>query len=154
MIQPDELAELLTIAAAADTRFPALTGTRDPRLAAWAAILGDVRLEDAHEAVMRIVRRPQMQVMQPGHVLDEAKALRAERLKAVGDEALVPPDNLPLGENGGSQYPQWLRAAKRYVGDGLSVEDALAAADAELSVQRHLIGPAVHRQLPKIGRTA
>lgn len=143
MIDRPELAELLTIAAAADTRFPALTGTQDPRLAAWATILGDVRLEDAQEAVMRIVRRPQMQVMQPGHVLDEIRVLRRERVKALGDDDLTPPDDLLPG-----QWPAWLRAARRAVGDGLTAQEAMDVADVELGItHRRMLGPSTGRPL-------
>ena len=145
MIEIDELAELMAVAAAADTRFPALTSTQDPRLAAWQQIL-TCRGEDAREAVMRIVRRPQMQVMQPGHILDEVKALRKERIKAVSEDALVPPDDLQPG-----RYPEWLRCVRRHIGDGQDVDYALEAADTELGVTRRLLGPSVRHELPKPG---
>lgn len=141
------VAEIMAIAAAADTRFPALESTTDPRLTAWVMLLGDVRPDDAREAVVRIARRPQLQVMQPGHLLDEIRAMRKERVKAVPDAALVPPDGLQPG-----QYPGWLRAARGHIADGRSVEYALEAADVEFGASRRMIGPTVKRELPALGR--
>lgn len=149
-LEEDEVAELMTLAAAADTRFPALTGTADPRIKAWQGIL-DCRIEDARDAVLRIVRRPQLQVMQPGHILDEVKALRKERLKVVSDDALVPPDELAPG-----QYPAWLRAARRHLGDGRTIEYALEAADVEMGASRRMLGPSTKHRVHELiqGRTA
>ncbi|UQN29456.1 hypothetical protein [Brachybacterium kimchii] len=128
MIRIDQMAELLTIAAGADTRFPGLSSMQDPRLAAWVQILGETRYEDAEAAVLRIVRRPQLQVLQPGHVIAEVKVLREERVKAAGDHALTPPDGLPPG-----RWPEWLRSAKHAIGDGCTPEQAMDLADHQIS---------------------
>lgn len=141
-IDTPELAGLLAIAAAADTRFPGLQGTQDPRLAAWQEILGPTRLSDATEAVMRIVRRPQLQVMQPGHVLDEVKVIRKERLRAIGEDALVPPDGLEPG-----RYPAWLREARRHIADGQELEYAIEMADAAEGASRRMLGPSTRHSV-------
>lgn len=144
-IDTPELAGLLAIAAAADTRFPGLQGTQDPRLAAWQEILGDTLLEDAHQAVMRIVRRPQLQVMQPGHVLDEVKLIRKERLRAIGEDALVPPDGLEPG-----RYPAWLREARRHIADGRDLSYAIEQADAAEGASRRVLGPSTKHTIGEL----
>lgn len=149
-IEPEDIGTLLAIAAAADTRFPALSSATDPRLGAWSEILGETRLVDAHEAVMRIVRRPQLQVMQPGHVLDEVKLIRKERLRAIGEDVLVPPEGLEPG-----RYPAWLRVVRGHVADSVPLEEALAMADEVERVRaEELDGPRVSRRMlgPSVSR--
>lgn len=146
------ITEMLTLAAAADTRFPAPAGIDDPRITAWQAILAETLPEDAKAAVLRIIRRPQLQVMQPGHVLEEVRVLRRERIKAVSESELVPPDDLQPGA-----WPLWLRAVRRHIADGLPIEDALREADRDAGEwmlpsprPRRLVGPSVHRTHPAL----
>jgi hypothetical protein len=142
MIPLSTILELWSVASAADTRFPDATSADDPRLQAWQAILGDTRPEDARDAVLRIVRRPQMQVMQPGHILDEVRTIRSERLAAVSTMDLVPPDDIAPG-----RYPEWLRAAKRAVGDGADAQAAMDQADLEFGASRRLLGPSMRKPM-------
>lgn len=147
-LSPKEIAQVMTIFAGADTRFPAPAPPRpdgvggmvvDPRIEAWRGILAEARFEDVWEAALRLCRRGMLQVVQPGHVLDEVRVLRAERLRAVSDADLVPP---VLPEGG---FVPWLREARRGVADGLPVAEAVARADSVAGGERRELGPPVGR---------
>lgn len=139
-IEPDEAAEVMTVLTAMD-RWLQVT---EPMAVVWAQALTakGIRLEDARAAAMRLVTGRAKADATPGLLIDEVRALRRDRLRAAGEDALVPPDNLEPG-----WYPQWLRAAKRYVGDGLPVPAALDAADLEVGVTREELGPPASRSL-------
>ena len=147
-IEPADAAEVMTILTALD-RWLQVT---EPMAVVWAQALNTagVRLEDAREAAIRlVVGRPKADAT-PGLLIGEVRDLRRERIRAAGDDALVPPDDLRPGG-----YPQWLRAAKHAVADGMPVAVALEAADLEVGVTRRQIGPPVARTIPTtLGRSA
>ena len=49
-----------------------------------------------------------------------------------------------------SLYPEWYRAAKRYLGDGLSAEEAMGAADAEFQASRRMLGPSTKHTIGEL----
>lgn len=151
MMHRDQIAELLTIAAGADVRFPGLDSTQDPRIGVWQGILDGIRYVDAYEAMMRIVRRPQLQVLQPGHVIAEVKAIRDARLKAISAGDLVVPP-----EAADEDFLAWLRAARQAVADGCTVDEANEVADRAVGIDRRLTGPPTGRDVRAYieGRTA
>lgn len=147
-IEDDQAAEVMTILAALD-RWLQVT---DEQAHLWANVLNakKVRLADAQEAAYRLITNRPKADATPGLLIGEVRDLRRERIRAAGDDALVPPDDLRPGG-----YPQWLRAAKHAVADGMPVAVALEAADLEVGVTRRQIGPPVARTIPTtLGRSA
>ena len=51
-----------------------------------------------------------------------------------------------------SLYPEWYRAAKRYLGDGLSTGDAMEAADADFRASRRMLGPSTKHTIGELMR--
>lgn len=151
-----DVAEVMTILTALD-RWLQVT---DQQVAVWQqALLAShkrlgfipVRLVDAREAAMRIVTTREKADATPGLLIGEVVRLRGERSDAVSASALVPPEDLRPG-----QYPEWLRAAKRHIGDGASIEYALEAADMEMGASRRMLGPSTKHTVQELlrGRTA
>lgn len=142
-----EVAEVMTILTALD-RWLQVT---EEQVKVWQQVLRashpklafrPVRLEDARAAAVRLVTEREKADATPGLLIGEVVRLRTERQKAVSAASLVPPDSLAPG-----QYPQWLRAAQRHVGDGKPVRAALDAADSDMGVGRRALGPAQPRPL-------
>lgn len=104
-MNPAEAATLLGIAAAFDNRKP------DPDAAqAWAIALGDMRFEDARDAIVAHYRASSEWLM-PSKVIGEVKRIRAKRIEE--HPPLTPPADLtPV------QTIEWLRDARRRIADG------------------------------------
>lgn len=119
---PAEAATLLTIAAAFDNRKP------DPDAAkAWSVALGHLPFLDCRDAVIAHYRKTNDWLM-PSHVIAAVKTVRASRLEDA--PPLTPPPGLdPL------ETCDWLRAARRHIADGGTVDSD--AAYGELKT-RHL----------------
>ena len=149
-IEDDQAAEVMTILTALD-RWLQVT---DEQAHLWANVLNakGVRLVDAQEAAYRLITNREKADATPGLLLGEIQRMRAERIKA-GERYLLPPDRGLVSEDGGrevSLYPEWYRAAKRYLGDGLSTEDAMGAADADFQASRRMLGPSTKRTVQEL----
>ena len=122
---PQEAAALLTVAAAFDNRKP------DPDAAqAWALALGDLPFTDCRDAIVAHYRKTTEWLM-PAHVLELVKRVRDKRI-ADHEGALTPPPHAREGD----AHRDWLREAKRRLGDGEPVE-AIAWTDPD-AIERHL----------------
>lgn len=108
-MNPAEAATLLGIAAAFDNRKP------DPDAAqAWAIALGDMRFEDARDAIVAHYRASSEWLM-PSKVIGEVKRIRAKRIEE--HPPLTPPADLtPV------QTIEWLRDARRRIADGEAID--------------------------------
>lgn len=149
-IQDDQAAEVMTILTALD-RWLQVT---DEQARLWANVLNakKVRLADAQEAAYRLITNREKADATPGLLLGEIRKMRAERIKA-GERYLLPPDRGLVSEDGGrevSLYPEWFRAAKAYLGDGLSAEEAMGAADAEFQASRRMLGPSTKHTIVEL----
>ena len=149
-IQDDQAAEVMTILTALD-RWLQVT---DEQARLWANVLNakKVRLADAQEAAYRLITNREKADATPGLLLGEIQKMRAERIKA-GERYLLPPDRGLVSEDGGrevSLYPEWFRAAKAYLGDGLSAEEAMGAADAEFQASRRMLGPSTKHTIGEL----
>ena len=151
-IEDDQAAEVMTILTALD-RWLQVT---DEQAHLWATVLNakKVRLADAQEAAYRLITNREKADATPGLLLGEIQRMRAERIKA-GERYLLPPDRGLVSEDGDrevSLYPEWYRAAKRYLGDGLSTDDAMKAADAEFRASRRMLGPSTKHTIGELMR--
>lgn len=151
-IEDDQAAEVMTILTALD-RWLQVT---DEQAHLWANVLNakKVRLADAQEAAYRLITTREKADATPGLLLGEVQRMRAERIQA-GERYLLPPDRGLVSEDGGrevSLYPEWYRAAKRYLGDGLSTGDAMVAADAEFGASRRMLGPSTKHTIGELVR--
>lgn len=149
-IEDDQAAEVMTILTALD-RWLQVT---DEQAHLWAAVLNaqTVRLEDAQQAAYRLVTSREKADATPGLLLGEVRRMRAERIKA-GERYLLPPDRGLVSSDGGrevSLYPEWYRAAKRYLGDGMSTEEAMGAADEEFQASRRMLGPSTKHTIGEV----
>lgn len=149
-IEDDQAAEVMTILTALD-RWLQVT---DEQAHLWANVLNakKVRLADAQEAAYRLITTREKADATPGLLLGEIRKMRAERIKA-GERYLLPPDRGLVSEDGGrevSLYPEWFRAAKAYLGDGLSAEEAMGAADAEFQASRRMLGPSTKHTIGEL----
>lgn len=149
-IEDDQASEVMTILTALD-RWLQVT---DEQAHLWASVLNaqSVRIEDAQEAAYRLITTREKADATPGLLLGEVRKMRAERIKA-GERYLLPPDRGLVDSEGGrevSLYPEWYRAAKRYLGDGLSTEDAMGAADAEFQASRRMLGPSTKHTIGEL----
>lgn len=149
-IQDDQAAEVMTILTALD-RWLQVT---DEQARLWVNVLNakKVRLADAQEAAYRLITNREKADATPGLLLGEIRKMRAERIKA-GERYLLPPDRGLVSEDGGrevSLYPEWFRAAKAYLGDGLSAEEAMQAADAEFQASRRMLGPSTKHTIGEL----
>lgn len=147
-----EVAEVMTILTALD-RWLQVT---DQQVQVWQQALvashaklafHPVRLADARAAAVRLVTNREKADATPGLLIGEVVQLRGDRRKAVPEDALVPPDELAPG-----RYPEWLRAARRHVSDGATVEYALEAADTELGASRRMLGPSTPHAIDELLR--
>lgn len=77
--------------------------------AAWADLLGDVRLEDAKEAVKAVAMRQPF--VAPAEIRAEVKRIRAKRI--ADHPPLIPPPGLDDAEE-----RRWLAGATKRIGDG------------------------------------
>ncbi|MGQ4574922.1 hypothetical protein ACUH93_00700 [Dermabacteraceae bacterium P7006] len=150
MIEYHHLADIFGMIAAADTRFPPPepprrnpdgTQRHDNRFPVWQRLLEGLRPEDVNEAAVRLTRRVMVQVIQPGHLIEEVKQLRKERTRSIDESTLVPPAGLPSGS-----YPFWRRKVTQLIGDGYSQDEAIQLADAAMNAPR-IEGPTSGRVL-------
>lgn len=151
-IEDDQAAEVMTILTALD-RWLQVT---EEQAHLWASVLNaqGVRLEDAQEAAYRLVTTREKADATPGLLLGEVRKMRGERIKA-GERYLLPPDRGLIASDEGrdvSLYPEWYRAAKRYLGDGMSTEAAMAAADADFRASRRMLGPSTKHTIGELMR--
>lgn len=131
---PQEAAALLTVAAAFDNRKPDADAAK-----AWAAALGEMPFVDCRDAVVAHYRKTTDWIM-PAHVLERVQRVRDKRI-ADSEGALTPPPHAREGD----AHRDWLRDAKRRLGDGEPVE-AISWTDAE-SLPRYL--PDLRELMPK-----
>ena len=104
-MNPAEAQVLLSMAAAFDNRKP------DPDAArAWAAALDGLRFEDCRDALIEHYKTSTDYLM-PVLIRTAVRRIRSKRIAEVGD--LIPPPGLSELEQ-----RQWLRDAKRRIGDG------------------------------------
>lgn len=102
---PAEAQVLLSMASAFDNRKP------DPDAArAWSAVLDDLRFEDCRDALIEHYKTSTDYLM-PVMIRTAVRRIRSKRIALVGD--LIPPAGLSEPES-----RQWLRDAKRRIGDG------------------------------------
>lgn len=80
---------------------------------AWADLLGDVRLEDAKEAVRRVVGRQPF--VAPAEIRAEVRRIRAKRID--DHPPLIPPPGLD-----DAQERRWLREARWRIGNGEHID--------------------------------
>lgn len=113
-----EASALLTLAAAFDRR---TVGKADAQ--AWALALGDIRLDDAREAVVAHFSESS-EWLTPAHVRKLVRQIRAAR---IGDtSSLNPPPELadePMREIA------WKRELRNNLADGMGRDEAVEAAD-------------------------
>lgn len=106
---PQEVAALLSIAAAYDNRKP------DPEaVTAWTYALDGLRFNDCRDAIVAHYRASNEWLM-PNKVITEVKRIRAKRLADYGALAEPPahidPDNTAV-------YGRWLAETRRAIADG------------------------------------
>lgn len=128
-----QAAALLTVAAAFDNRKPDEDAAK-----AWAMALGDLPFLDCRDAIVAHYQASSEWLM-PAKVITEVRRVRSKRI-AEGEGQLTPP---PHAREGAALH-EWLRVAKRRLGDGESVEDINPSE--ELS-PRHL--PDLRNLLPR-----
>jgi hypothetical protein len=130
---PQEASALLAVAAAFDNRKP------DPDAAmAWSLALTGLPFIDCRNAIVDHYRRTTEWLM-PAHVLELVKRVRDKRIADHSAELTPPPECRE-----GDAHRDWLREAKRRLGDGEPVE-AIAWTDPDATA-RHL--PDLRRMLP------
>jgi hypothetical protein len=131
---PDEIVDLLTVAAAFDQR---TVGEGDAM--AWHAVLGDLDYADAQQAVLGYYADNRQRIM-PADVRQRVKAMRRDRLARE-----IVPD--PPAEPG--PYREALRAGIRQIADGHAVHLAIAGPvredppPEEFTEARAKLGPAL-----------
>lgn len=76
---------------------------------AWHVLLADVRAEDAMQGLIELARTSPF--VSPAEIRGQVKRIRSKRIADVGD--LIPPPGLSEPET-----RQWLKTAKRRIGDG------------------------------------
>lgn len=155
-MRKSEISDLIGMARAYDDRIEEVAepwwdeaGERwveDARLSAWHLILGDLEYELAARGLVELYRSPQMMRLQPGHIYEVAEKVRARNVAAIDMAKLSPPDDL-VDEEGRTRYAEWMQAALRGVGMGLSTEQAQQRADEQLGSNRRALGPAQPRPL-------
>ena len=110
---PAEAQVLLSMAAAFDNRKP------DPDAAkAWAAALDDVRFEDARLALIQHFKTSTEYLM-PVMIRTAVRKMRAKRID--DHPPLTPPPGLTVLETN-----QWLKEARRRIGDGETIDSDAA----------------------------
>lgn len=113
----EETVDVLAKCAAFDQR---TVGTADAL--AWHEVIGQFDVRDALQAVTSWYTNQADQRARPADIRRAVLAIRAERLKGVRDDELVPdvdPDDV-------NRYLEVLRARRAAVLDGTPVTDALA----------------------------
>ena len=151
-----EIADLIAMARAYDDRIEEVSDpwwdeagkcwVKDARLAAWHLILGDLDYELAARGLVELYRSPQMMRLQPGHIYEAAETVRRRNVAQVDMSQLTPPQGLE-NEDGTTRHAEWMQAALRAVGLGLSIPDAQIRADDQQQVNRRALGPAQPRPL-------
>ena len=102
---PAEAQVLLSMASAFDNRRPDADAAR-----AWSAALDGLRFEDCRDALIEHYKTSTDYLM-PVLIRTAVRRIRSKRIAEVGD--LIPPSGLSELEQ-----RQWLRDAKRRIGDG------------------------------------
>lgn len=102
---PAEAQVLLSMASAFDNRKPDADAAR-----AWSAALDGLRFEDCRDALIEHYKTSTDYLM-PVMIRTAVRRIRSKRIAEVGD--LIPPPGLSELEQ-----RQWLRDAKRRIGDG------------------------------------
>ena len=102
---PAEAQVLLSMASAFDNRKPDADAAR-----AWSAALDGLRFEDCRDALIEHYKTSTDYLM-PVLIRTAVRRIRSKRIAEVGD--LIPPPGLSELEQ-----RQWLRDAKRRIGDG------------------------------------
>ena len=102
---PAEAQVLLSMASAFDNRRPDADAAR-----AWSAALDGLRFEDCRDALIEHYKTSTDYLM-PVLIRTAVRRIRSKRIAEVGD--LIPPPGLSELEQ-----RQWLRDAKRRIGDG------------------------------------
>ena len=122
---PGEATALLAVAAAFDNRKPDADAAK-----AWSVALDGYPFVDCRDAIVAHYRKTTDWLM-PAHVLELVKRVRDKRI-ADSEGALTPPPECREGD----AHRDWLREAKRRLGDGEPVE-AIAWTDPD-AIERHL----------------
>ena len=112
---PAEAQVLLTMASAVDNRKIDDTGDTAK---AWAAMLDDVRFEDAREALIQHFKTSTDYLM-PVMIRTAVRKMRAKRID--DHPPLTPPPGLTVLETN-----QWLKEARRRIGDGETIDSDAA----------------------------
>lgn len=112
---PAEAQVLLTMASSVDNRKIDETGDTAK---AWAAMLEDIRFEDARDALKEHFMTSTEYLM-PVMIRTAVKRMRAKRIEA--HPPLTPPPGLDVAETN-----QWLKEARRRIGDGEQIDSDAA----------------------------
>ncbi len=112
---PAEAQVLLTMASAVDNRKIDDTGDTAK---AWAAMLNDVRFEDARLALIQHFKTSTEYLM-PVMIRTAVRKMRAKRID--DHPPLTPPPGLTVLETN-----QWLKEARRRIGDGETIDSDAA----------------------------
>lgn len=112
-MNPAEAQVLLSMCATVDNRKPDEGAARG-----WAAMLDDVRFEDARVAVIEHYRTSTEWLM-PAKVRTDVKRIRAKRIAAADGELLIPPDGLTEAEE-----RRWLHGRREAIANGDVVQPA------------------------------
>lgn len=157
-----QIADLITLARAYDDRIEEVADpwwdeeaqrwVKDARLEAWHLVLGELDFELAARGLTELYRSPQMMRLQPGHIYEAAERVRARNVAAADTSRLTPPDGLE-NEDGTTRHADWMKAALRGIGRGMSPEQAQDYADEALQVSRRMLGPSRPRPLEAALRT-
>ena len=122
-----DVARLLTMAAAFDQRT-----IGDADIEAWAAVIGDLRFEDAQSGLIAHYREETTRIM-PAHVLERVTEIREARLREAG--------TIPIPEHL-ADYPiaelEWRDAAARAVADGRPLPEAPSEAELRARAVREI----------------
>lgn len=120
-------AKVLAVAAAIDGRKPS-----DEASKVWAAILYDVRVADAEDAVLMHYRES-ADFIRPAHVVAMVKRMRIKRWEEHGaiDTAAAPPAEL---DDSPRKAIEWTRLYRMSIGGGATREQAARYACTQLGV--------------------
>jgi len=152
-MRKSEIADLISMARAFDDRIEEVEEpyededgriVEDARLTAWHMILGVLDYSLAAQGLAELYREPQMMRLQPGHIFQAAERVRRRNVGRHELSQLRPPEGLDSAD-GRTRHAEWMQAAVRHLGLGLSLPAAEAEADLELGVSRRQLGPAVRR---------
>ena len=152
-MRKSEIADLISMARAFDDRIEEVSDpyededghlVEDARLMAWHLVLGDLDYVLAAQGLAELYREPQMMRLQPGHIFQAAERVRRRNVGRHELSQLRPPEGLEAAGLG-TRHAEWMQAAVRYLGRGMSMPEAEAEADQELGVTRRALGPAVRR---------